>query len=181
MTAESAPAVKVWDPVVRVLHWSLVATVAASWATHEAGVIHEWLGYAALGVAMLRIVWGFAGTPNARFADFIRRPSATLAYARRLLRGAEERHLGHNPLGAWMILALLGTVTLVCLSGWVYTLDAFWGDERVEEIHEALSNTLLVLIALHVAGVVFTSRRHRENLVAAMWHGRKRPEETPRG
>ena len=74
-----------------------------------------------------------------------------------------------------MILALLLVAMLTGLSGWLYTTDAFWGVEWVEEVHEALAEALLVLIAVHVAGVLFSSRRHRENLAAAMLHGRKRP------
>lgn len=169
--------IQVWDPVVRILHWSLVFSVVAAWVTHEAGAIHDWFGYAALVVAGLRLAWGFIGPRSARFASFLHGPRETLAYARRVGRGAEPRHLGHNPLGAWMILALLGTVILLGASGWLATTDAYWGDERVEEAHELLSHAILVFIALHVAGVVFTARRHRENLVAAMWHGRKRVAE----
>lgn len=174
MTGAAPVEVEVWDRVVRVLHWSLAASVLAAWATHEAGVVHEWIGYAALAFAALRVVWGFVGPGHARFASFVRGPSETLDYAARLLARREPRYVGHNPLGGWMIVALLLATIAASASGWVYTLDAFWGDETFEEIHEAFGNAILALVALHVAGVVFTSRRHRENLVAAMLHGRKR-------
>lgn len=174
----SEPSVRVWDPLVQICHWSLVTTVALAWATHEGwGQWHEWLGYAALAVVAVRIPWGFVGPAEARFANFVRSPARTLAYAKRVFAGTEQRELGHNPLGAWMIVALLANVLLVGLSGWLYTTDRFWGVEWVEELHEGLANTLLFLIALHVAGVIFTSLRHRENLAASMVHGRKRPLE----
>ena len=84
------------------------------------------------------------------------------------------RHEGHNPLGGWMIVALLATVAGLALSGWLYTSDAFWGDATVEAWHRGLAWTLLVLVLLHLAGVVHASRRHRENLVRAMLSGDKR-------
>lgn len=166
---------KVWDPLVRVLHWMLVLSVLAAWLTQEGGGRwHEWTGYVALGVVAVRFIWGWAGSARARFAAFVRGPAATLAYAQQVLLHREARYLGHNPLGGWMVVALLADVALTSLSGWLYTTDAYWGVKWVEEVHEAFANALLPLVALHVAGVIFTSWRHRENLVAAMVHGRKR-------
>lgn len=167
--------VAVWDPLVRVLHWSLVATVAAAWLTrHGGGAWHEGLGYASAAILALRVAWGFAGPRRARFADFVRGPAATLDYARAVIAGRAPRHLGHNPLGGGMIVALIGTVAAADLTGWLYTTDRFWGVAWVEDLHEAISNALLALVAAHVAGVVLVSRRQRENLAAAMVHGRKR-------
>ena len=174
--AGAAPAVPVWDPLVRIGHWALVATVAGAWLTrHGGGKLHEWLGYASAAILALRIVWGFAGPQRARFAEFVRAPRRTLAYAQAMLAGREPRHIGHNPLGGWMIVMLIAAVAAVDTSGWLYTTDRFWGVEWVGELHEALTNLLLACIGAHVAGVLLASRRHRENLVAAMLHGRKRP------
>jgi cytochrome b len=173
----STPAgrVRIWDPLVRLLHWSLAGTFAASWLTrHSAGAIHEWLGYAVLGIVLLRLVWGLLGSRYARFAQFVRWPAATLRYARALAAGGQPRYLGHNPLGAWMIVALILTTLGICISGWLYTTDRYWGVEWVETVHRWLTNFGLVLVGLHVAGVVVTSLHDRENLVAAMLHGRKR-------
>jgi len=175
-SADSRPAVKVWDPVVRVLHWTLAASIAAAWVTrHGGGIWHEWIGYASLLIVALRVAWGWIGPRYARFGQFVHTPSATLSYASRMLVRREARHIGHNPLGGWMILALLSVAALSGLSGWLYTTEAFWGAEWMENLHEALAIFLLVLVALHVAGVIAASWRHRENLVAAMIHGRKRP------
>ena len=176
MASQAPHARPVWDWQVRLLHWSLALSVLAAWLTSEGGARwHEWVGYVSLACIAVRLVWGFAGSRHARFADFVQSPSATLAYARQVAAGSEPRHVGHNPLGGWMILALLLVAALTGLSGWLYTTDAYWGVEWVEEVHEVLAEGLLVLIALHVAGVIFSSRRHRENLVASMLHGRKRP------
>jgi cytochrome b len=168
------PRVRVWDAFVRVAHWSLVAAVAGAWLTREAGAAHEWLGYAALAAVLARLAWGVVGPRYARFAQFVLAPAATAAYARKVLARAEPRYLGHNPLGGWMIVALVAFVILVSVSGWLYTTDAFWGVKWMEELHEGLANTLLGLVGLHVLGVAFSSLRHGENLVMAMIDGRKR-------
>ena len=164
----------VWDLGVRVGHWALVASVALAWITYQGGAWHEGIGYFSLLVVIFRVAWGRLGPRYARFAQFVRSPAATLRYAQQVITHREARYLGHNPLGACMVLALLATVGLTGLTGWLYTTNAFWGDERVVNLHLALAILVLVLAALHVAGVVMTSLSHRENLVAAMIHGRKR-------
>jgi len=174
--------IPVWDVPVRVLHWTLVLTVAAAWLTrHSPGRWHEWLGYATLAIIVMRTFWGFISSGHARFAGFVRPASVTIAYARAVFSGREARFIGHNPLGGWMAVALLLLVALVGFTGWLYTTDRFWGIAWVEELHETLSDILFLFVALHIVGVVFTSIRHRENLPASMLHGRKREEDTLRG
>jgi cytochrome b len=177
--SESIPSrvrtLRVWDPLVRIGHWLLASSVLFAWLTrHSAGPWHEWLGYGALAIVALRLVWGLMGGPHARFSAFVRSPRTTLSYAQALLRGREHPSVGHNPLGGWMIVALLLLVIAVCATGWLYTTDRYWGVEWVETLHSTLTDALLVLVALHVAGVLHASWRHRENLIAAMFHGRKR-------
>jgi cytochrome b len=172
---KAPPQRKVWDPLVRSAHWLLALAVAAAWWTRAGwGRTHEWLGYATLLLVVLRVLWGVVGSRDARFAQFVRGPSTTLHYAREVLAGHERRHVGHNPLGAWMIVALLAVTALAGITGWIYTTDAFWGDARIERLHAFFATALLVLVPLHVAGVLVASWRHRENLAAAMVHGRKR-------
>jgi cytochrome b len=167
--------VRVWDPLVRIGHWTLVLCVLVAWATrHQPGPWHEWFGYAVLGVVGIRVVWGWCGTRHARFGDFVQGSRITLDYVRAVLARAEPATLGHNPLGGWMVIALLSTLGLVCGTGWLYTTDRYWGVEWVETLHGSLTDLLMVLVALHVAGVAYTSWHHRENLVAAMLHGSKR-------
>lgn len=169
------PTTRVWDPLLRLLHWSLVVAFALGWATTAWFTTwHEAVGYGGLVVVLARVAWGLAGPRTARFASFVRGPRATWAYARRLLRGDAPRHLGHNPLGAWMAVALLACLPALALTGWLYRTDRFWGDVWLDYLHQAIAWTMLVLVALHVAGVVATSWRHRENLARAMLTGRKR-------
>lgn len=173
-TSAPAPTVAVWDRFVRVFHWSLAALIGAAWLTEDAQSVHQPVGYAVLALIASRLVWGVIGSPHARFSDFVRGPRAVLAYLRDLIGGRERRYLGHNPAGGAMIVALLGTVTGTGITGWLLTTDRFWGSEAMEAAHEALATAILFLVAFHVAGVIWESLRHRENLVRAMMTGRKR-------
>lgn len=168
--------VRVWDPLVRIVHWTLAMTVALGWATTVPALSawHVTVGYGALALVGVRVVWGFGGPRFARFAHFVRSPRATWAYAADVVRGRARRHLGHNPLGAWMVIAFFACIAGLAATGWLYSTDEFWGDRTVERIHAALAWAIVVLAALHIAGVVVTGIVHHENLVAAMLHGRKR-------
>ena len=179
------PFVPVWDVWVRLFHWALVLCIGGAVLTgFLADARWAWLhlacGLGATGLVIARIVWGFHGTAHARFADFLPHPSALIAH----LRGIDGRHRGHNPLGALMVLAMfaailvLGVTGLVILGGWLRLapLAADLGTDTglaAREAHEAVAIAVLAMIALHVGGVVFESRRCRENLVRAMLSGRK--------
>ena len=165
----------VWGAVVRLLHWTLAAAVATAWASSEHdAMLHEAAGWVALAATALRLLWGACGSRRARFSQFVRGPRGTWCYLRDVLRSRAPRHLNHNPLGAWMVVALLAAVIGTGATGWLFTTDRWWGDARVAALHEGLAWTLAVLAVLHVAGVVFTSLRHRENLPWAMLTGIKR-------
>lgn len=169
---------RIWDLPVRLLHWMLVASIAAAWFTSDqTGPLHEYIGYAAVGVVAARLLWGFVGNRYARFSGFVVGARPTLAYARQVIQGRAPRHLGHNPLGGAMVVALLSCVALVAFSGWLMTTDLLWGYAWPVLIHETLAWTLVALIAAHVGGVLFTSWHQRENLVGAMVTGDKRPED----
>ena len=123
---------KVWDRFVRSAHWSLAGCVLAAWFTAElklkwAELLHEWLGYAALAVIALRFAWGWIGPRYARFGQFVRPPAQTFSYARAVIALAEPRYLGHNPLGGWMVVALLALAAAAGASGWLSVTDRFWG------------------------------------------------------
>lgn len=173
-TASKLPMVPVWDRFVRVFHWSLVMLIAAAWLTEEAKTVHHWIGYAVLALVAARLVWGVIGSPHARFADFVHGPGQIFAYLRDLTAGQECLYLGHNPAGGAMIVALLTAVTATGLSGWLMLTDRFWGSGLMENIHETAATAILVLAGCHIAGVIYESVRHRENLVRSMFTGRKR-------
>ena len=159
---------------MRVLHWALVAAIASAWwSSSRTGPLHEWLGYAAAAVVGARLLWGRIGSVHARFTDFVKPPRAVLAYLRLVARNRAPRHLGHNPAGGAMVVALLVCVSLVAVSGWAATTDLLWGYAWPVLVHTTLAWLLVALIAVHVAGVIFTSWQHRENLVAAMITGDK--------
>jgi cytochrome b len=168
--------VKVWDLFVRVFHWSLVSLFVVAYATgDEIEKVHIAAGYAIAALLTLRIIWGFIGPTHARFGNFVRSPRAVLAYIRDAVLFRAPRHLGHNPAGGAMIIALIATLLATCVTGYMMTTDAYWGAKWVEHVHEALANATVGLIALHVVGVLVTSFAHRENMVKAMITGRKRP------
>lgn len=166
----------VWDPLVRIFHWSLAVCFFGAYLLGEdGGTLHQTAGYAALGLVDFRLLWGMVGSRYARFSSFIPSTGVLLRYLKDVLKQKEARYVGHNPAGAVMIVALLTTVAAAGVSGWMMTADAFPSAEWVEEVHEAMANITLFLVGLHVAGVAFSSLRHRENLVWAMVTGRKRP------
>jgi len=171
--------VRVWDLWVRIFHWSLVAGIAFQWVSSEdLPDLHQATGLGIAALVALRLLWGLVGSRHARFSQFVTGPGTAWRFAVAVLHGREARHLGHNPLGAWMIVALLFTVAGTALTGWLCTTDALWGEAWIEELHEGLATGMLGLVGLHVAGVVFTSLHHGENLVRAMFTGRKA---APRG
>lgn len=167
----------VWDPLVRIFHWSLAACFFGAFLLDDdGGKPHQILGYMALGLVLFRLLWGMVGSRYARFSGFIPSSSVLFRYLKDVLANKEARYVGHNPAGAVMIVALLLGVAASGISGWMMTTDALWDAEWVEEVHEAMANFTLFLVGLHIAGVAFSSLRHRENLVKAMFNGRKRPE-----
>ncbi len=173
--AESCAAtVSVWPVWQRALHWSLAASVLTALVVHEGGPVHETAGWAALGLALLRVGLGLFGPTAARFSAFVRGPRETLAYARDLRAGRAPRLLNHNPLGALMVVVLLAGVSVAGLSGWLYVTDRFWGEAWAILLHALCAWPLAGLAVLHMGGVWHASRSHHENLVGAMWHGRKR-------
>ena len=118
---------RVWDPLVRVFHWGLVAAFATAWLTaDELQPVHEFAGYTVAGLVAFRLIWGFAGSRYARFAQFVKGPGATLAYLGSMLRGGERRYLGHNTAGAAMIVALLLTLSGTAFTGWLMAGPTVW-------------------------------------------------------
>ena len=180
--------VKVWDPVVRIFHWTLVSAFIIAYVTEEEFLsLHVWAGYTVLSLVFLRMLWGFVGTRHARFTDFVYSPQTVKQFLLDTLHLRAARYLGHNPAGGAMIILLLIALLLTSLSGLaVYGIEdnagplagllagggEFWGDV-FEGMHEFFANFTVFLVLLHVAGVIIESLIHGENLVSAMWHGYK--------
>lgn len=193
-----------WDPVVRLTHWGVALSVLANAVLTGGGsVIHVWIGWIAMTLLLLRLIWGIAGPTEARFSAFPPSVSGAVAHIRALGRGRAPLHRSHNPAGALMVYAFWGMVAIMCVTGLMMTwttpfgvmaLKAAvasgdwgyaaahplpWGEdvvEVVEEIHEVVSNLLLLMAALHVGGVVVESRLMKTNLLRPMLFGnRTRP------
>ncbi len=166
--------IKVWDAPVRVFHWLMVLSFAGAYLSAESErwrLLHVTLGYTLGGLVAFRLVWGLVGTRYARFANFVRGPQAVLTYLRSLRKGQPQHHLGHNPAGAVAIVLLLLASVAVVGSGWAIYNDV--GGEWLSELHDIAANSMLLVVAIHIAGVLVASRLHRENLVRAMVTGQK--------
>jgi len=169
--------IKVWDPFVRIFHWSLVALFTIAFLTgDEIEWLHLWAGYAIAALIAMRVVWGFIGSRHARFSDFVKGPRLVLGFLKQSMHLEAPRYIGHNPAGGVMVIALLVMLAGLSVTGFALTTDAFWGSKAMEAIHEVLANVTLGLVGLHIFGVVFASVEHGENLVKAMFTGRKRAQ-----
>lgn len=191
----SSPSAKKWDGLVRITHWGIAAAIVANGVlVRGGGGLHVWVGCAAAGLLTARIVWGLIGTAPARFAAFPPNPVAAARHVGDIVAGRREEHPSHNPLGALMVWALWAVLALVVLSGIALrqselasvtipgagAVGAIYpgltgenGEELWEEVHEVAANLLFLLAALHVAGVVFETRRLGSHVARAMIGGRR--------
>ena len=187
-----------WDPLLRLAHWGIAAVVLANYAfTKEGGSVHIALGWAGMALLLLRLIWGFVGPREARFASFPPNPMAALRHLGGLLRGKAPHYPSHNPAGALMAYALWACLAVLMLTGlgmsglspfaqadleaavaegdWSVLVEkdgdaegeSPYGDV-LEEVHEVAANLILILAVLHVAGVAVESRALRRNLLAPM-------------
>jgi cytochrome b len=167
--------VRVGDPFVRIFHWMFALSFAVAWISAEGFErLHEAAGYAAGALTLARIAWGFVGSDYARFASFVRPPSAVATYLKAMAEGSEARFVGHNPAGGAMIVALLAAIAGTAASGWLLTTDWFWGSIAMQRVHSALGHGVMLLVLAHLTGVALASFRHRENLICSMVFGDKR-------
>lgn len=170
----SARDIAVWDPLVRLIHWSLALTILLNGAfVEEESQTHEWIGYIALALVGVRVVWGLIGPKHARFSAFTPSPAQAMRHFRAILSGDKAIHLSHNPLGSLMVYNIWLSVIIIGVTGYMMTTITFFGVDWVEEAHELIFGWLLFSVALHIAGVAFDTWRSGVNLVRAMVIGRK--------
>lgn len=174
MVSATREKILVWDLPTRLGHWLLAAAFAVAWLTGESEswrLLHVAAGALMGAIVLFRLLWGIVGSRHARFASFAAAPRAAFVYLRELVRGCAPHFAGHNPAAAWAIFALLALIVVVAASGWCAYASV--AGQVSEELHEAAANALLLVVALHLAGVVAGSLAHRENLARAMLSGRK--------
>jgi cytochrome b len=188
MATTSQAKVLAWDLPTRLAKWTLAILVGLAFATKYYGdeslVWHMRNGLAILVVLLFRLLWGLVGGSTARFANFLRGPVAAVSYIASTLRGRPPHYLGHNPLGGWMVVALLLLVGAQALTG-LFTTDDIMVDgplalvvdsdivERASALHGQIFEILLWLIGLHVAANILYSLIGSDNLILAMVTGSK--------
>lgn len=192
---DSTLSIRVWDPYVRVFHWLLAASVLFAWWSGEQGgnwmQWHMYAGYTVLALVLFRLFWGFAGTRYARFAEFIRCPKTTLSYGLKMAKREEPHYAGHNPLGGWMVIALM-LLSLAQAGTGLFANDEIFTEGPLVHLvsydlsveltrwHKLIFDGLLIAVGLHLLGVVWHQRIRGEKLVQGMLHGRKSlPAGTP--
>ncbi len=180
--------IQVWDLPVRLFHWTLVTSFFLAYITEDHWMgVHTFAGYTIGVLILFRLVWGLIGTKHARFSDFVRKPSDIKQYLKDVFFFRAKRYLGHNPAGGAMVIALIISLLITVVTGVVtYGGKELAGPlagvmmgmpesvgDAFEELHEFFANFTLFLVLFHVAGVVFASLQHKENLIRAMFTGKK--------
>lgn len=194
--SEAHKPVRIWDLPTRLFHWALVLSIVGSFVTAKVGggamVWHFRLGFLALGLIIFRLAWGFVGGRWSRFGSFVRSPVTVWRYLRGGSGGPTDLDVGHNPLGGWSVLALLGVLTLQVSTGLVADdeianlgpLNRFVSTEMAllaTSWHRGTGEQLLIaLVLLHIAAIVFYRVRRGLDLTRPMWTGDKLlPSRTP--
>ena len=183
---DTSSAMLVWDLPLRLFHWGLVVSVFVSVGSAKTGVmfVHEKSGLTILGLVIFRLIWGFIGSPTARFSHFIKGPSAVFAVLRALFHKQSDTASGHSALGGWAVLALLGITLYLPLTGMVSSDDILYEGplafllpdlmRTMTEFHHYGEKVLFILIALHLAAKAVYYLRLKKNLIPAMVTGRRR-------
>lgn len=174
--SEATPVEKihVWDRFVRIFHWSLVGCILINYFVMDDGeTLHRFLGYTATALVCARIVWGFIGSRHARFADFFPTPARIKQHLHHLKSGTRDDHPGHNAIGAVMMFAMLAIVLSLGTTGYLQGTDMFFGEEWLQDLHEALASTLIACAGLHALAAIVMGRLERTNLIGAMVSGVK--------
>ena len=177
--------VKVWDPFVRVFHWSLITLFGIAWWSGEDHDMerHRQAGYAIFALVVFRLFWGFAGSRTARFAQFLKGPGAILAYLK--THDGETPSDGHNPLGGWSVAGLLAVILFVTLAG-LFAVDvdgiesgpladwvSFDTGRMASEWHETVFKAALAVIGLHVLAIGYYQVLNAQDLIGPMITGKR--------
>ena len=170
----------IWDPIVRIFHWSLAASFLINFfITEDGDTIHNWVGYVAMFLIAIRIIWGFIafgfkGSKNALFKNFWPTKQKVHEHFLEIQFGKLDPNEGHNPAGALMIFTLMGLISLLGFTGYLMeNVDFFWGSDFMEDFHELLANITMLAVVLHVSSVLVIQKWTGTQLVKPMWKGKR--------
>ena len=178
--------IKVWDPLIRIFHWSLVLGFMVAYITEDEWItLHVAAGDLIALLLIFRVIWGVIGTRYARFTQFVKSPSAVMAHLKGMAQFKVAHYLGHNPAAAAMVVALLISLIMLCFSGYVLiatenqgvlagTFFAGFNSHWMEDVHEFFAHFTLLLVFAHIAGVIVSSFMEQENLPRSMLVGFKK-------
>lgn len=170
---------KLWDPLIRLFHWSIAAIFFANYFINEAGEDwHQWLGYIAVAWLLVRFIWGFIGKGAARWADFFPTPQRLSVHIKALVKGEAYHRFGHSPLGGLVMILMMLCILCLGITGFMMQeVDYFWGEDWVENLHAWVADTLWILVLIHLLAALFESYRTKENLPLSMITGKRKKQQ----
>lgn len=186
--AQSRSLIRVWDIPVRLFHWLLVLLVIALFITGKLGgnwlEWHKRAGFSVLGLITFRVIWGFVGSENARFANFVRGPAAVLGYLKAEMNNNTRQYAGHNPLGAISVVTMLALLFLQAALGLFSNDDIMLEgpyaryisksvSDQLTSLHKLNADFILIVVAVHLAAIAYSYFYKKDNLVKAMFTGKK--------
>ena len=165
-----------WDPLVRLFHWSIAIIFVANYFFNEAGETwHQRLGYTAVAWLVVRFLWGFWGKGAARWSDFFPTRASLGLHISALVNRKPYHRMGHSPLGALVMIMMMLCILLLGITGFMMQeVDYFWGEDWLEDVHGLIANSLMALVLLHIAAAIIESIRMKENLPLSMITGKRR-------
>jgi len=184
--------IKVWDPLTRLFHWSLVvAYIVVVFTSHEESLLeyHVYTGYLILGFVIFRVLWGFAGNQYARFSGFVRGWAEVRCFLKQVLGFKIPRYIGHNPAVGWYVLLMLGITIVITATG----IITYGGEENrgifaglfpfgmamySEVAHRWLTYAVIALIVGHICAALIHDFVLKENIILSMITGVKEDMES---
>lgn len=163
----------IWDKLVRICHWVFAAVFIANYFVLPAGEdLHQWLGYFAAALVLLRLLHGVTTKGYASFRQVNLSPAAFTEHIQHLKQRKVPADTGHNPFGWLMVFALLLLLLCQAISGFLLEeTDYFFGSDRLETLHKLGADLLFICVCLHVSAVIFVSLRGNIALITPMITG----------
>ncbi|MFP5387440.1 MAG: cytochrome b/b6 domain-containing protein [Bacteriovoracia bacterium] len=162
-----------WSWPTRILHWGMAIAITVDYFADGGDPLHNWSGYLALGVVVIRFAWGFFAADEANFRNFPLSPSLLIDHMKGFIVWKHKDYSGHNPLASWAYVFMWLLVVGLGISGYLLGTDRFWGDETLDDAHEYMADSLLVLIAFHLAGIVIDAFKFKRKTWMGMITGKR--------